>query len=199
MDVMTAVDYKKQLVQSLPPGDAWPSDDPVLGAVLDTIASRFAKMHADAVALLDETDPRTMSYLLGEWENFLGLPDECTAEFTTVQERRNAVWQRLTTLGGQNVGMFQSIAELLGYNVVITPFIKPFICGRSRCGERLNGGHNSRNIWSVRVLGPRITRFRCGQSRCGERLGTIARATDLECIFNRLKPAHLVLWFIYEE
>jgi uncharacterized protein YmfQ (DUF2313 family) len=48
------------------------------------------------------------------------------------------------------------------------------------------------------VLEPRVTYFRCRASRCGDQLGKIARAADLECRLQRIKPAHTELIFSYD-
>jgi uncharacterized protein YmfQ (DUF2313 family) len=198
MDLTTEDRYLSHLRQLLPQGTAW-EDSPELVSVLSFVASRLSAIHNQAIALLDEADPRTTRQLLAEWESFAGLPDSCSRNrATTLQERRSTLWQRLTGRGGQSIAFFQKIAERLGYSVTILPHGRPFICGRSRCGQILGGSKLQNLHWRVTVHGPRITNFRTGASRCGESLGKISRAEDLECLFRRLMPAHTVLVFAYE-
>ena len=76
---------------------------------------------------------------------------------------------------------------------------RPFLTGLSRCGQRLNGDHDVRFVWSVVVRGQRVLRFRCGASVPGERLLDFARREDLECLLRLYAPAHTVLIIGYEE
>ena len=100
--------------------------------------------------------------------------------------------------GGQRIAYFQQLAALLGLSIHVTEY-KPFLTGLSRCGQRLNGDHDVRFVWSVVVRGQRVLRFRCGASVPGERLLDFARREDLECLLRLYAPAHTVLIIGYEE
>lgn len=190
--------YLTFLQSLLPPGQAWSFDHlSMFTRVLNVAAGELARIHARADDLLNEADPRNTLEMMGDWERNYGLPDLCTGDIETLQERRRALVQKVTGTGGQSKAYFQAIAETLGYQIVIDEY-RPFIAGISRCGDVLNGGHDVRYHWRVRVLGPRLTYFRAGTSRCGEKLMSIRRAEDLECILRRLKPAHTNLIFAYE-
>lgn len=196
---MTVAAYLAQLQALLPPGLAWPrAPGTALSALLEALASEFARTDARARRLIDEADPRGALELLTEWERVCGLPDSCSGELaTTLQERRAAVVARLTALGGSSPAYFLALAAAMGYVIEIDEF-RPFVTGLNRCGDRLGGGHAVRHQWRVRVSGPRYTPFRAGASQCGDRLGKIVRAEDLECKLKRLKPAHTTLIFSYE-
>lgn len=196
-----AASYLAQLQALLPEGAAWTREDAAsLTAVLAALADGFARVHARAETLQDEIDPRTSFELLGDWERVTGLPDPCATAAGlgfTLQERRAAVVTRLTATGGQASGYFAALITALGYTATITEF-RPFVCGQNRCGDQVNGGHNVRFYWRVTISGARVTRFRTGASQCGDRLATYARAEDLECLLNRLRPAHTTLTVGYE-
>ncbi len=194
-----AAAYTAQLQALLPPGSAWPREEgAVLTDALRAQADGLARVDDRAVDLVNEADPRGAFELLADWERVTSLPDSCSAGInTTLQERRAAVVARWTATGGQSIGYFGDLIAGLGYSAIIEQF-RPFICGRSRCGDRLNGPHGIRHTWRVRIHGPRITWFRCGASRCGDRLGKITRAEDLECLLRRLAPAHTSLIISYE-
>lgn len=196
---MTAESYLSQLQALLPSGHAWQrAPEATLTRLLAAWADEFARVDARAEQLLDEMDPRTTLELLPDWERIAGLPDSCSAGIaTTLAERRAALGDRLTAEGGASKPYFQGIAERLGYQVEIERF-SPFICGLSRCGDPLNGAASVRHYWRVRVIGPRATLFRTGASQVGDRLGKITRATDLECLLNRLAPAHTTVIVAYE-
>lgn len=186
-------------IQSLlPVGEVWGrAANSVMTTVLNVIAGEFWRTHTRIDDMLAEADPRQTLEILPEWEVETGLPDMCSGIADTLQERRLSVLQKLTSRGGQSKAYFIDIAAVLGYTITIDEF-RPFLCGISRCGDKLNGGPEVRYNWRVHVAGARVTYFRTGASRCGEKLMSISRATDLECIFNRLKPAHTNLIFSYE-
>ena len=190
--------YRMQLQALLPQGAAWPRDgDAVLTALL---AEELARVDARALKLIEEADPRTADELLEDWERVTGLPDPCTEGLAnTLQERRAAVVAKLTLRGGQSIAFFLAVAESLGYDGVSVEEFRPFVCGLSELGvDPLAGGEDVRFVWRVRVPGPRATSFRCGESECGERLTDIDRAEDLECVLQRLKPAHTDLQLSYQ-
>lgn len=190
--------YLSQLSSLLPTGAAWTREaSSNMMAVLGFMASELAKIDARADDIMDEADPRTVFEMLPDWEAVAGLPDTCSNLGDTLQERVNALVEKITRMGGQSKNYYASVAENLGYQVEIDEF-RPFICGLSRCGDVLNGGHSVRHTWRVRVLDIRATYFRTGVSRCGERLVSLRRAEDLECLLANLKPAHTKLIVAYE-
>lgn len=208
---MNRASYLTYMQDLLPRGQAWVRRvSSWLTIVLDIIAGELARIHGRALDLLNEADPRTASELLPDWERNAGLPDGCSAVSTTIQERRVALHQKLTSGGGQSNAYWLSIAERLGYEIGITER-RPFTCGRDQCGRDRIEGPNSTIIvglvddmrvrfhWSIKVLGPRVTYFLCGVSECGiDTLAKFTRAEDLECMLHRLKPAHAELVFSYE-
>lgn len=191
--------YQQQLDALLPPGRLWAGlrGDPLLQSLLLGLGDEFARTEASADELLDECDPRTTVELLPDWEAFAGLPDKCAGAGTTIQERQDALTQRLTAIGSLDFDFYQSVATKLGYQVTLRDF-KPFRCGVSQVGTDELNPVESRFHWDVNVPGPRITHFRCGQSQVGtDPLTKISRATDLECMFKRLKATGSVLTFTY--
>ncbi len=197
----TEGEYLLQLQALLPLGDAWPREpDALMTHTLRGLAEDMARADRRCVDLFEETDPRTALELLGEWEAFAGLPDVCTQNTAiSLGERRRALWSALVQKSGLTLSFFERLATRLGYAVTIVGRGRPFICGRSRCGHRVGGGHEERLVWHVTVHGPRVQRFRCGASSAGDRLTRIVRASDLECLLRRLNPAHLELVIAYEE
>lgn len=196
---MSVEQYRDLLAALAPPGAALPKDlDSEWMQLLAALGAELARLDGRADDLSDEADPRSALELLTDYERVCGLPDGCTGDATTLQERRDRVVATLTAQGGQSLAYFQSLAEGLGYSVTIEEF-RPFICGLSCCDDTLGGAASNRHYWRVRVHGPRVTLFRCGASRCSDLLGSIAEAEDLECLLQRLAPAHTVLIFAYEE
>ena len=194
-----AVVTHAELLRALLPPVAYDATGPVSGAELAAEGGALDAAEAAAAAVLSEADPRTTAALLPDWERVLGLPDPCSAGlFTSAPERRSAAAGKIAALGGASPAYFVGVAAAMGYSVTVEE-LQPFRCGGSRCGaDRLNGGAEVRAAWRVRVSGARFTPFRCGVSRCGESLGSLARAQDLECRLQGIKPAHTHLTLAYE-
>lgn len=191
--------YLKEQQQLLPMGHAWSREESsVITRLLRGLALTWAKAHNRALNLLREANPYTTFELLTDWERALGLPDECSKGLAdTLQERRANVAAKYLDEGRQDIAYYYELAKSLGYEITIIEY-RPFIPGISRCGDRLNGGHDVRYEWTVKVHGPRVILFRCGASTPPERLGVIRRAKDLECRIRKNAQAHSYPIFDYE-
>ena len=196
---MSQEDYVHQLLALQPPGAALPRDpEAVWPRILGALAEGHAAIERRAGDLIREADPRETLELLPDFEHMLGLPDDCSAAAETLQERRAAVEIKLKDIGRQDLPYYCELAESLGYEITINE-PRPFIAGFSRCGDLLNGGHEVRFEWEVYVKGPRVTLFRAGESAPPDRLGSIRRATDLECRIRQNIQSHTEVFFFYED
>lgn len=191
--------YLAQLQSLLPRGAAWTRQlSSNLTSVLGWAAAELARKEALAQRLLREADPRSTVDMLSDWEEAAGLPESCAGvPQLTYQERIEALVQRLTRIGGQSITYYLSVAESLGYTISVEEF-RPFIAGHSCIGDPVGGGDVVRFYWRVTVPDAKIVYFSCGTAECGDSLSEIRRAELLECILNRLKPAHTILLFSYE-
>lgn len=216
---MTNNDYFEQAKKLLPQGLIWgAAKGGKLAALLETAAGHLSACHHRAENLIIEAIPQTARELLTEWEDFAGLPDECTAgEDLSPAERQDAVVEKLTAKGNLSVQKYIDLAARLGYEITIREYV-PFTAGRSRCGgphvlgtihepfiaglSRCGGPPyitRVRYFWKVNVAGRYAQWFRCGRNTGGERLGSLKPARDLECFFRRRKPANTVIIFNYQE
>lgn len=194
-------DYGTDLLLLLPPGDAWPRET---GQPLQQFSQGqgqiWGRVDAAAWKLVDvEAHPDSTFLLLGEWETTAGLPNPCVNEPLTIGERRAALVERLTALGGQSRAYFTAVAARLGYDIEITEQA-PFMCGLSQCGlEDQIGSEEIAFHWWVAVFGSRVTWFEMGIGQCGrDPFARISYASDLECVLSQYKPAHTVLHFDYD-
>ncbi|MGV1793842.1 YmfQ family protein [Rhizobium sp. A37_96] len=208
----TQSDYQQAMADNLPTGPAWPREpDALLMKVLSGLASSWALVDARAADLLEiESDPRITSEMLDSWEAAWGLPDPCVAEAVTIADRRLALVQKMTSVGGQSIPYFEGIARDLGYTINIQEHA-PYMAGVSGCGDTRTGTNSSdyrwelgpasiRFQWTVNLTTNRETWFRTGLGG-GEvgvdRMVTIGLATDLECVLRRWHPAHTEIAFNY--
>lgn len=194
---MTRESITRSLVKMLPPGVAMRrSPDSVMRKVLDAAAEEFARIYARAGDLLDETHLRGDGELLDEWERELGLPEPCMPDDATLDDRRNAVRSKRLQLGGQSVQYFIDVASGLGIVISISEQ-KPFRMG-DRMGKRLYG-ETWAFAWVVHsTASPETTLARVGTARVGDRLRQFG-ADILQCVFDRLAPAHTVVIYSYGE
>lgn len=176
---LNAEAYTRHLQQLLPPGVAWTRDpEALLTQLLRALADELARVDGSIHRLMDEADPRTTGQLLGDWEDTAGLPDPCVTEPQSTEERRKSLRGRLTATGGASAVYFVAIAEGLGY---VDPFVdEPQV-----------------HVWRMNLHeDTNVTAFRAGQSTAGEALRTWGNES-LECLLERLKPAHTRVLFAY--
>lgn len=192
---LSASAYRAQLQALLPPGAAWSkSAGSQLTGLLDAWAQELARLDAAATNVLGEIDPRTLFDLLTDWERVAGLPDECSALGETLQQRRGALWARLTGRGGQSKAFFIELAKAIGYDIAISEF-RPFQAGVSQAGDDLTN-ETWLHRWMVRAPETTVFEFKAGQSVAGEPVRSWGDAV-LECSISTRKPAHTAVSFAY--
>jgi uncharacterized protein YmfQ (DUF2313 family) len=191
--------YVEQLKALLPTGQAWSFDsDTALLAVLKVIAAELAFIHERAEGIIREALPSSTRLLLEDWENAAGLPDDCTVLADSVPERIAALVSKVLRIGGQSRQYFTEVAASLGYDIEIEEN-RPFMCGISHCGtDHLTGGHEERYVWQVIVKDAKLLYLYCGESTIDSPLLDFRQADDLNCVLQKLKPAHTHLIVGYE-
>lgn len=210
----TARSFAEALLALLPLGRVWPREaSSTLARTIDGLAEVVGRWAARAGNfLLVEAFPPAAGVLLEDWERVLGLPDRCLIDWDpTIDERRAAIRDKLANRpGGQSKAFFIQLAARLGYGDIAITEYQPFMAGVSRCGPHIDetgevvwrvAPHAKRACWRITVAGPRLRWFRAGhgQSQAGVHPHlTIRRARDLECLLDRLKPAHTKLFFVYQ-
>ncbi|MFO3723939.1 YmfQ family protein [Pseudomonas sp. HLMP] len=137
---MTEDDYREGLRDLLPPGPAF---DPELQAdwaqLLASLAPELARVDQALDGLQLEMNPATVSALLTDWEDYLGLPDACTVPGSqTLAQRRQAVLDKLTASGAPQVAYYRRLAAQAGVTVTIEEF-RPARVGPTVTGDFLYG------------------------------------------------------------
>lgn len=182
---MNVTAYARQLRQLLPPGRLWNLEpDSVLSKLLLGAAEELARVDARGLVLVEESDPRTATETLAEWERLLGLPDEDVLEVpATTEARRQAVVSKLLKAGGQSRAYYITLAAACGYVVTIYDEygLELFRVNRQRVGDRLYGPAWA-HTWKVTVQPP---------------AGSALTHAELERILRRVAPAHTAVIFEY--
>jgi uncharacterized protein YmfQ (DUF2313 family) len=190
-------DYALQFQRLLPRGRVWHRGLPTVeSADIEVLMPQWSRLQDRLNDLIAEVFPCTLDppELLGEWEETLGLPDECIGELATIQERINAVCAKFRARGGQSKEYYIAVAEALGYAITITEFV-PFRVGHNHTGDALYGMAWA-HTWRVTAQLTTIIYFRVGQSVTSDPLRSWNNRL-LECVLNAIKPAHTVLQFAY--
>ena len=192
---MNALDYLAQLQALLPPGAAFSHEkNASITRLLNAFADEFARVDNKASQWIDESDPRTATELLPDWERVAGFPDPILGLATTIQERRRQLVTRLTAVGGQSIAYFESFAAALGFPIAVSEF-SPFRMGMNRMGDPL-GGPEWAFTWAVDAGPINLTWFRTGVSAMGEPLQTWGNSI-LEAEIRKFAPAHTIVIFRY--
>lgn len=193
---MTAADYLRQLQALLPPGPAWPrGDESIVGGLLAALAAELARIDGRAGQLLEEADPRATAELFLDWERVAGLPDACVLAFDgeqAIAQRRTALIGKLTTVGGQSPDYYIGLAAAIGYAVTITEFAEHSV---NDDVEHPLYGAAWNFAWQVNAALNSITEITVDDT-VEDPLAAWGNAL-LECVINRLKPAHTTVLFSY--
>ena len=173
----TSPQWLQALRKLLPRGALW--NFPVGGmleALLLAIDDGLNAAEADVENILVESDPRTTTMLLPDWEATCGLPDGCIPGGGSTAQRRLAVVGRLVATGGASKDYFINLAATYGYTITID---EPAL-----------------HTW--RVISPLASGlvYSTCNGTCDDQLQTYGNQ-QLECFINRLKPAHTVAEFEY--
>lgn len=193
---MDSSNYKQMVELLLPPGAAWnPEQGSTLGNFILSLADEMARFDARALDLLTETDTRTTSELIDEWERVLGLPEICISGEQSLAERRVAATAKLIAQGGQSRQYYIDVAAALGFAITITEFQeKYFQVETSNVEEPLAEGW----IYHWRINAPDETIYDFSVDEDGVETGLRYWGNELlECVMNRIKPAHTQLLFAY--
>lgn len=185
-------EYQAQMHALLPPGPAWPEDDPFLLGM----APAFARVHERIEQLLEEADPRTAVELFLRLERLAGLPDACAEGAEQDMQRRRAdLIAKLQRTGSLSRAFFIDLAAALGYVITIDEFL-PFRVEMPV--EQPLTGVEWLFTWRVNLplTGEEIP-FRVEYSRVEDRLLTWSTNELIECLFLRLMPAHTNIIFAY--
>lgn len=204
-------EYRDLLLSLLPPGQMARGPESNMARAMDATAAELARIHALALLLVEEADPRTTMALFEDWEAFAGLPDPCAPSDMTVGERRDRLIQKLKERGDPSRAYFIALAAELGYDITIEEF-RTMEFGAWGFGHHVEAnpfgfytigpfaaGSAYEHYWNVYVHGPRLTRFAFGRASFPDPMLQIRAAEDLECVLRRLMPADTHLTFIYEE
>ncbi|WNG37873.1 DUF2313 domain-containing protein [Archangium violaceum] len=181
------------LLQLLPRGRLWLTElGTDLWKLMLGMAEEFRRVELRGEALVKESDPRTATETLPEWERQLGLPDErIQAIPDTVEKRRLAVTQKYlsavqpagSSSSSSSAKRFIELAKACGYTVSVFDKYNATIArvDRLRCEQPLRALEWT-YAWTVTVQPP---------------TGPALSHDELERVIRALAPSHTTVNFIY--
>ena len=176
--------YLGMLRALLPPGALFEVEPgSVLSRLLEGAADELVRVGQRGADLINESDPRTATETLAEWERTLSLPDEYVTEIpATTEGRRVAVTQKLASRGGQNLEFFTLLCEACGYPLTsLESFNSLILRAGFRVGARVWGNEFA---YAMRLnLGAAAT-------------GALPHA-DFERVIRRATHSHIQVLFTY--
>ncbi len=192
-----AEQYQQQLVALLPRGVLWEIvPQSFIDELLRALTLEFERVHLRAQLLIDEADVRTTNELLTDWERVTGLPDACTTLASTLEDRRNNLTIKLHSDKNQHTSFYINVAARLGYVITITEGKNiPYELNHLFNGVQITVAEWI-FVWRVTAPATTVKWARAGSAVAGEPIQTWGNTT-LECIINRLKPAHTHVLFSY--
>ena len=193
---LTPDDYEGQALALLPPGPAWPrSPEAPPGQLAAGWGYSLARLDAAVMNLIEEADPRTTYELLTDYERVAGLPDLCELAFGGEQEsgqRRDALLARLTSVGGQTPAYIVAVAAAMGYDITITEFHEHTV------DDDIDYPLTDEDwvfAFEVNALGTTVNDFTV-DGNVDDPLAYWGNAI-LECVLDRIKPAHTIVVYSY--
>lgn len=176
--------YARQLKQLLPPGRLWLLEaGRKLSALLLGVGAELARVEQRGQVLMRESDPRTATETLPEWEEMLGLPDEdIIAIPATVAARRLAIVQKLVTQAGVKPAYFVSLAAACGYTATVHEYFNDVLRAGFLVGAACYAETPWANVFRLDVTAP---------------AGTALTHAELEAVVSRAAPAHTYVLFNY--
>ena len=124
--MITHEDHTNALADYLPGGKLFAAKnikDSNFRQLLRGIAGEMFNAQGYITTLNQEYLPDETNLFLNEWEQALGIPDDCFSGSGTNDERRRDILVKLTALGVQTVADFEQLAVVFGITVTVTPGI----------------------------------------------------------------------------
>ena len=113
------------LASHLPQGALWSNafkPDSVFGKLVLGLAMEFYRFEVLINKLYGEMDINQANELLIEWEQSVGLPDDCFDTTVPIEQRREQVRQKFSNFGGvQKAEDFERVGAAFGFDLTVTP------------------------------------------------------------------------------
>lgn len=194
----TATEHAKSIASYLPIGKLYNAkniDGTNLKNLLIGLGSEFLRIENKMNEIADEHDVNLAKNLISEWESAVGIPDDCFIVEDNLADRIINVLLKLKADGTSTEQHFIDLALILGiaitidngFYVTIWPWTWPHVWGGTDKERRF-----TLIITFVGVTSPSSWPW------TWPHVWTIDPVNILKCLFQKLKPANVLLSFRYE-
>lgn len=183
------------LLKLLLPAVAYEKAGPALSAEVVAEGNQLDAFQDLIEALPPETDPRSTSALLQDWERVYGLPDECRGQADTIADRRLRLVAKVAETGGLSKPYFIALASALGYTGVTITSFKP-TNAEMGCEDAVRD-ESWRRAWQVNMPNQQNVHRLFSAESASEDPVDVYRQGPVECLIGKLKPAHTLVLFNY--
>ena len=168
-------------------------DDSTLRKILLGLASEWLNFRDKINEVVNEYNPQKTTALIQEWEEFVGIPDDCIPVASTIEQRRLNVLLKLAGINVTTEKQFKNVASILGYNIEVSngvststfPLTLPFLLISEASAP-----------FTIVITLPSSIKP-SGFPLTFPFTLTSQQPAILDCLFNKLKPANTQLFFRY--
>ena len=168
-------------------------DGSTLRKILIGLASEWLNFRSKINEVSNEYNPKTTTKLIEEWEQFVGIPDDCIPVASTIEQRRLNVLLKLAGINATTEKQFKNVASILGYNIEVSngvststfPLTLPFLLISEASAP-----------FTIVITLPSSIQPN-GFTLTFPFTLTSQQPAILDCLFNKLKPANTQLFFRY--
>lgn len=196
----TLDDQADSLAKYLPPGELYEAkfvDNTNLRKMLRALASELMRYQTILEDTATEYDITTTQLLLNEWENALGIPKTCFNSYTyTTEQRRQHLLMMLNDLHDNSMSGLINLANKLGYNIDVEPCSIHGLFPATFPIYLFGSGRDAKFSLIIHMPAEDANvgfqyAFPIKFIRADNRL--------LRCLFNRMKPANVEIFFVFDQ
>lgn len=184
--------YTDRIIKLLPKGLFAVNEESNIYKLIKVIASECVNINDNVKLLNNESDPLKTDQFLTLWENEYGLPEDC---ITTNVNRKQELIRKYLSFGGNSPAYFEYVAGLVGVTIRVTDENKSTMMNCEDNCDSAVVAQDMNFVWYVEIFGATKTIMNC-EYNCESPLDSVEGAT-LECFFNKIKPAHTIIRYIY--
>lgn len=159
----------------------------IFGKLLFAFGQELFNFEERINALINNMIPGLSTELLEEWETDLGLPDKCSLQISTLEERQRVAHTKYTIkYTGLSKQFFIDYAKALGSTIKVYDLVgtgQPFRVNKNRVDRTPTGGIDGARLWSIGVTFKWVVEIQKDDPN----------KDYLHCRFIQMNPAHMVL------
>lgn len=203
---LTLKQHIQALALNLPSGRLWNAklrEGSNLYKLLSGLAPTFRQMDWSIQRFVEQSVPTTTEDYLAEWEEALGLPDECLPIAADVATRQRNISIKLSILAGVSTEQdFIDLAALFGLTVTVNSGIEHLIAAdggyETAVPTQSFGAGDYTNVQEARytMVVVETTPASASFDYDWDIPFSLQSQDEMRCLFTKLKPANSAIQFV---